>query len=132
MYNKNVYACTTFRIWTTYWYSFRYVGLNAVKFCKEFNDFTKDLPSYFVLKVTLKILEDRSFTFTVAAPSTGFLLNLLKFDRIFLVSGHKVTKSCLSLKSLVQLSIFKFSKLSLKKAVYTVCGTLNSANIIVI
>ena len=108
------------------------VGLNAVKFCKEFNEFTKELPSYFVLKVTISVLEDRSYTFTVDAPSTGFILNLLKFERIFNVSGRKVTKICIFLKSVVQLARFKFPNLSLKKAVNTICGSINSANILII
>lgn len=108
------------------------VGLNAVKFCKEFNEFTKELPSYFVLKVTISVLEDRTYTFTVDAPSTGFILNLLKFERIFNVSGRKVVKTCVFLKSVVQLARFKFPYLSLKKAVNTICGSINSANILII
>jgi len=26
------------------------IGVNALKFCKEFNEFTKDLPNYFFIK----------------------------------------------------------------------------------
>ena len=55
------------------------LGINATKFCKDFNDFTKDLPSYFLLKVKIVILEDRSFNFFVFLPTTGFILSFLKF-----------------------------------------------------
>jgi ribosomal protein L11 len=41
------------------------VGINAIKFCQSFNDFTKELPSYFVLKVKILIMEDRSYAFSV-------------------------------------------------------------------
>ena len=27
------------------------VGVNTLKFCKEFNEFSKDLPNFFILKV---------------------------------------------------------------------------------
>lgn len=108
------------------------VGLNAVKFCKEFNDFTKELPSYFSLKVTISILEDRSYTFTVAPPSTGFILNLLKFDRFFDIAGRKVNKVCINLKSVVQIARFKFPNLNLQKSINTICGSVNSANIIIV
>lgn len=59
------------------------IGINALKFCKEFNDYTKELPSYFVLKVVINILEDRSYIFKIYAPATGFIINLLKFDKNF-------------------------------------------------
>jgi ribosomal protein L11 len=108
------------------------IGLNAVKFTKDFNEFTKDLPSYFSLKVTIAVLEDRSYTFTVAAPSTGFIINLLKFDRIFSFFGKSVNKSCINLKSLVQLALFKFPRKNLKKSIPIICGSVYSAKIIIV
>src|SRR3954464_11365947 len=54
------------------------IGVQTVKFCKEFNEFTKELPSYFLLKVKIIIEENKSFTFSVEMPSVGFIISLLK------------------------------------------------------
>lgn len=50
------------------------LGVNAIKFVKDFNDFTKELPSYFLLKVHIYILEDRSYNFSVFLPTMVFFL----------------------------------------------------------
>jgi len=57
------------------------IGVNTVKFCKEFNEFTKDLPNYFLLGVSIAIAENKAFTFTTSLPSIGFLIYLLKKRR---------------------------------------------------
>jgi large subunit ribosomal protein L11 len=54
------------------------LGINAVKFCKEFNEFTKELPSYFLLKIKILIFEDRSYSFSILSPTTGFILMFVK------------------------------------------------------
>jgi len=54
------------------------IGVQTVKFCKEFNDFTKELPSYFLLKVKIVINENKSYTFTIEEPPLGFIISLLK------------------------------------------------------
>ena len=74
------------------------LGVNTVKFCKEFNDFTSDLPSYFLLKVKIFIAENKSFSFLVFLPSTGFLIGLLKFQRVIRSAGFEIQQDCLSWK----------------------------------
>jgi large subunit ribosomal protein L11 len=54
------------------------LGVNTVKFCKEFNDFTIDLPIYIKLEVTIFIHENKSFYFTIILGSVGHLISLLK------------------------------------------------------
>src|ERR1700744_4188317 len=54
------------------------IGVQTIKFCKEFNDFTKELPTYFLLKVKILITENKTFTFNVELPSIGFIVSLLK------------------------------------------------------
>src|ERR1700748_302341 len=54
------------------------IGVQTVKFCKEFNEFTKDLPIYFLLRVKIIIPENKNFTFSVEMPSIGFIISLLK------------------------------------------------------
>jgi ribosomal protein L11 len=61
------------------------LGVNTVKFCEEFNIFTKNLPTYFLVKVIIYILDNRSFKFKVFFPSTSFILNILKFEKIIKV-----------------------------------------------
>src|SRR5688572_4740966 len=62
------------------------LGANTVSFCTAFNLTTKNIPTYFLLKVTIFIYENRSTTFTIDLPSTGFLLNLLKFEKIIQIN----------------------------------------------
>src|SRR5690606_29748666 len=105
------------------------IGLNAVKFCKDFNDFTKDLPEYFLLKTIITVFEDRSFKIAVCLPSTGSIISLLKFERIVKVSGKKRVENCILLRSVVQLAKFKFPYLSLNFSVPIICGSVLSAGL---
>ena len=58
------------------------LGVNTVSFCTAFNLFTKNIPTYFVLKTTIFIYENRSASFIINAPSTGYFLGLLKFEKL--------------------------------------------------
>jgi large subunit ribosomal protein L11 len=108
------------------------LGVNTVKFCKEFNDFTADLPSYFLLKVTIFVYEDKSCSFSVALPSTGYFISLLRFDRKIKNFGKEITQHCISLQSVIQLALFKFPNIDLKISVPIILGSVNSANLHVI
>src|SRR5450432_4062866 len=99
------------------------LGINTIKFCNEFNDFTKDLPSYFLLKVKILILEDKSVSFTVNLPSIGKLIGLLKFDRTVEQYGKAIIQSCILTKHVVQLAKLKFPHLDLQVAMSIVCGS---------
>lgn len=57
------------------------LGINTAKFCKDFNEFTKELPPYFVVCVRIFIYENRTFSFVVMAPSTTYILNIIKFQK---------------------------------------------------
>lgn len=97
------------------------IGVNTIKFCEEFNLFTKELPLYFSLKVVLHIFDNRSFKFLVNSPSTGFLLNLLKFEKKIKVKVHNRMHDkiliCIYLKDLIQIALFKFPHLDLNKTI---------------
>src|ERR1700744_4699870 len=68
------------------------MGVQTVKFCKEFNDFTKELPIYFLLKVKITIAENKTFTFSIEQPSIGFIISLLKQEeKIKKKDGNIVT-----------------------------------------
>jgi large subunit ribosomal protein L11 len=112
------------------------IGVNTIKFCDEFNIFTKNLPVYFLLKVTIYIFENRTFKFSMKAPSTGFLLNLLKFDKKVKVKVHdrihEKTISCISMQDVLKIALFKFKNLDLEKSVPVVWGSVKSFNLIVV
>lgn len=61
------------------------IGVNTSAFCKEFNDFTKNLPDYFLLKVYIYVFDNRTFKFFVKFPSTGSIINLIKVEKKILV-----------------------------------------------
>lgn len=107
------------------------LGLNAVKFCKEFNDFTKELPSYFLLKVKILILEDRSYNFSVFLPTTGFILMFVKFQLLTKKPVKDLKKYLVSLKNIVSLAKLKFPTLYLKKSISIIFGSLTSCNLYV-
>lgn len=107
------------------------IGINALKFCKEFNDYTKELPSYFVLKTKIIIMEDRSYTFSVFLPTTGYILSIIKYQRIIKVHFKEIKENLISLKTLVQLAKFKFPNMSLLCSVRIILGSVNSSNIFI-
>jgi large subunit ribosomal protein L11 len=106
------------------------IGVNTIKFCKEFNEFTKDLPNYFLLRVSIVIAENKGFTFTVSLPSIGFLIYLLKKEETLKNKDGVVTNnSFIYLEDLLKLAKFKFPNYDLSKSSKIIKGTLLSANI---
>lgn len=100
------------------------LGVNTIKFCEEFNLFTKSLPIYFLVKVIIYVFENRSFNFKVLCPSTGFFLNLLKFERtirirLFNKYDEKVI-NCITLKNIIQLALYKFPQINLYKSIFLI------------
>src|SRR5579885_2751001 len=87
------------------------IGVQTVKFCKEFNDFTKDLPTYFILKVKISISENKSFSFTIEEPSIGFIISLLKKEEIIKKKdGTQLVLHYVSFEDIIKLAKFKFPK----------------------
>ncbi len=112
------------------------LGLNTVKFCEEFNIITKDLPSYFLLVTIINIYDNKSYEINLKFPTTGFILNLLKFGyklkvKIFDRYIEKIIY-CVYLKDIIQLAILKFPKLALSKSLIIILGSVKSMNIFII
>ncbi len=108
------------------------IGVNTMKFCKEFNEYTKDLPNYFLLKVTIIITENKSFTFSVELPSVGFIISLLKKEEIFKdKNGTTQHVNYITLEEFLKIAKFKFPNYDLKKSLKIIKGSLLSANIII-
>ena len=87
-------------------------GVNTVSFCKEINEYTKELPNYFLLEVTITIKEDKSFSFTIKEPSVSFLIKLCAHNFIILKKGQggikEFTIRSISLRDIYMISIFKY------------------------
>lgn len=112
------------------------LGVNTVNFCTTFNLFTKLIPIYFLLKVTINIFDNRSTTFSIDLPSTGYLLNLLKFEKIIKVRAfdriHDKTILCLLLKEVICLAKLKFSYLSIEQSFKIIFGSVRSMGLYIV
>jgi hypothetical protein len=96
------------------------LGVNSVKFCKEFNDFTKDLPDFFILPVHVYIYNDRSFSFKVLEPSLNSLLLLLIKEDV----DNKILY--ILSDDLLKLAIFKFPNFPINLAVSLIFSVVKS------
>src|ERR1700743_1463855 len=106
------------------------IGVQTVKFCKEFNDFTKELPTYFLLKVKIIITENKSFTFSVEQPPIGFIISLLKKnEKIKKKNGSEEILNYIIFEDVVKLAKFKFPDLNLAKSINIIKGCLYSSKI---
>lgn len=106
------------------------IGVQTIKFCKEFNDFTKELPTYFLLKVKILITENKAFTFNVELPSIGFIISLLKKEeKIKEKNGTESIIYFIFFEDIIKLARFKFPNLDLKRSINIIKGTLYSSKI---
>jgi len=106
------------------------LGVNASKFAKDFNDFTKELPSYFLLKVQINILEDRSYNFSVFLPTSSYILTFVKFLKQISILKKQVYY--ITLKDVIQLALFKFPSISLQKSLPIIIGTVHSSKLVIV
>lgn len=106
------------------------IGVQTIKFCKEFNDFTKELPTYFILKVKILIAENKSFTFSVEQPSIGFIISLLKKEeKIKKKDGTEDIFYFIDFEDIIKLAKFKFPEFNLNKSISVIKGNLYSSKI---
>jgi ribosomal protein L11 len=106
------------------------IGVNTAKFVKEFNDFTKELPNYFLLKVIIFVSENKNFTFTIELPSIGFFCSLLKKEEKYKdKNGTMQTFVYITLDDFIKLAKFKFPTYNLEKALRIIKGSLLNSKI---
>jgi len=106
------------------------LGVQTIKFCKEFNDFTKDLPFYFILKVKILVFENKNFTFKIEQPSIGFIISILKKEeKIKKKDGTEDIFYYIFFEDLVKLAKFKFPNFNLKRSINIIKGNLYSSKI---
>jgi len=106
-------------------------GVNTVSFCKDINEYTKELPNYFLLEVVITIKDDKSFSFLIKEPSVAFLLKLCAHNFFVFKKGQGGLKEfpikSVFLKDIYLISIFKYGycDYSTLKIIY---GILRSSN----
>ena len=110
-------------------------GVNTMAFCKEFNEFTKELPNYFLLEVVIVINDDRTYNFVIKEPTVAFLLKLVvKKTEIFKQGsgGLKIEYiKVIRLKDLYLISNFKYNSFNLS-CLKNICGILASSHYFII
>jgi ribosomal protein L11 len=104
------------------------IGVNAIKFAKDFNEFTIDLPNYFKVNVNIIIFKNNNYKFIVKIPNIGYILSLLRKEAEYKNYGKYYY---FNLSDLLKLSLLKFPNISLKRSIKIVLGTVKSANTIV-
>ena len=110
-------------------------GINTVKFVKDFNDYTQDLPDYFLLVVNVNIFNDKTYLFYLNEPSTSFLLRVVSFEKEFLIKGsggfiaqnYKVIK----VSDIILISFFKYGFFTVR-TLKLILGTVKSMDLYVI
>jgi len=110
-------------------------GINTVKFVKDFNEFTKELPDYFLLVVIINVYNDKSYNFLLNEPSVSLLLRLLSFEKNFLVKGsggyRPLKYKVILLNDIYLISFFKFKKCDDQTLRYIV-GTIQAMDLNVV
>jgi ribosomal protein L11 len=88
------------------------IGVNTIKFCEEFNNFTKNLSQYFLLKVVIIIFENKTFKFNISKSPITHLINLLKFEKKIKIKIKNLLQekiiNCITLKNVIQLALYIF------------------------
>jgi large subunit ribosomal protein L11 len=105
------------------------LGVNSTNFCKEFNAYTAEIPNYITLGVTILVYTNRSYKFTINELPLGKLIGLFQHESTVSVQGKETIINCISLKNIVQLSLFKFPHMHLKQAIPILLGSIKSANL---
>jgi ribosomal protein L11 len=110
-------------------------GINTVKFVKDFNDYSKDLPDYFLLIIHVTVYNDKTYSFNFGEPSVSLLLRLMSNEQDFLVKGsggyrpqqYKVIK----IDDIIYISFFKYGYFN-DNTLSLILGTINSMGLYVI
>lgn len=108
-------------------------GLNLNNFSTEFNTYTKDLASYFLLKVRIVVFENRTFSFSCTLASLAYFLKLLALEkeRQFIRQGrsNNVVLQGINLIDAIILFRLKFPYQALNKSFPILVSVINSANL---
>ncbi|RHZ36973.1 uL11 family ribosomal protein [endosymbiont GvMRE of Glomus versiforme] len=91
------------------------------RFCQEFNNETKEIESWKIVNVKIKVFSDGNFKFDVKGRVTS--------DLIKRAAGEKKTISQEELKKIAEMKLPYLNTDNLEKAQKTIAGTARSAGI---
>jgi len=80
------------------------LGVNTVNFCKDFNTYTAELPSYITVGVELLIYSNRSYKFVIKSPPVSSVINLLIQEKVNIINNKEIKLRTIKLKQIIQLS----------------------------
>lgn len=110
-------------------------GVNTVSFCKEFNEFTKELPNYFLLEVIIIINSDRTYNFSIKEPTIAFLLKLVMKKKEIYKKGSGGLKidyiKVVNLKDIYLISNFKYNSYN-NYCLKNICSILASSHYFIV
>ena len=110
-------------------------GVNTIAFCKEFNEFTKELPNYFLLEVSININGDRTYNFNLKEPTAAFLLKLVvKKTEIFKKGSGGLKMDYIKIIKLLDIyliCLFKFNSFE-NSCLKNVCSILSSSHYFIV
>ena len=110
-------------------------GVNTIAFCKEFNEFTKELPNYFLLEVNIIINSDKTYNFNLNEPTIAFLLKLVgKKIEIFKKGsgGLKIDYiRTINMNDIYLICLFKYNSFE-KSCLKNICSILASSHFFII
>jgi large subunit ribosomal protein L11 len=106
------------------------IGVNAIRFCKDFNEFTAELPDYVLLRVIIDIPESKNYRFEVFEPTTGFIMSILKKEETLMGSGGSTyIEEYIEIEDFLKLVKFKFQDLPFEVSIPIMLGCLKCTNI---
>lgn len=106
-------------------------GINLQEFCTKYNDATKDKMGD-ILPVEISVFDDRSFTFVIKTPPTGFLIKKVAKLKKGSSKGSNETVGKLTKEQLREIAEIKLPDLNcytVEEAMKVVAGTARNMGV---
>ena len=106
-------------------------GINLQEFCTKYNDATKDKMGD-ILPVEISVFDDRSFTFVIKTPPTGFLIKKVAKLKKGSSKGSNETVGKLTKEQLREIAEIKLPDLNcytVEEAMKIVAGTARNMGV---
>ena len=79
----------------------------------------------------VSVFENKSYSFVVKLPSTGYILSLLRKEESIIINGKVISREYINIYDLFELARLKFPSYPFSKSIPIIMGSINSANIYV-
>jgi len=86
-------------------------GINTIKFVKDLNEYTGELPTYFLLVVNVVINSDKSYKFEIKEPSVTQLLRILsRKKQIYILAQGGLKTIDIKVINIIDLYFISYTK----------------------